>query len=379
MEVIDKMKQLTKKFHIWLVLIMLFTLLIVQAPITYSAETNDPGEVLTFLRDVVMLDMAKYNVTLAGTTDIPAYLGGPPVGITGKYILESAESKIDVLFRIRDNTIVSVSLNPLEGSPLFVQPATDALEAAKSFMDSYRAFSQKAYLQPLQDMLNAVTEMEFVTVTSGNTTFTIEQSSVVEDYVLVDWMNGVNGIYNGYNGVTIFFRRDGTFVQFSDTWTRYPVGSADAMSEEEAYNIAKAAVEAYSYTVAGQPISGLVVSDKYAPPVAKLTMEPRGGALYPSWEFLVPLNQSYPPRVWSIQVILWADTGEVSFITPSGYMGGPDPSPGSSPGTSTPAPSESPPPGSSDTLPTEVILFASPFVATIVVAVAALALKKRRM
>ena len=350
-----------------MLVLALLLVTVTQMPMTHSAELPETEMVKTFLKDVALLDVEKYEIELVNV------LGG-----SWLYRLSASGSTIDLPCRFENHVLLSLTLTPIEGSPLFVQPATDALDAAKSFMDSYRAFSQKTYLKPLQDMLNQITEMQYVTVTSGNTTFNIKQSAVVENHILFEWRNDINGIYNGYNQVSVFFRRDGTFVQFSDTWNRYPVGSADAMSEEEAYSIARAAVEAYSYTVAGQTISGLVVSEIYAPPVAELTIQLRKGVLYPRWEFLVPLNQSYPPRVWSIQVILWEDTGEISFITPSGHMGGPDPSPESSPGTSTPAPSESPPPDSSATLPTGVILYASAAVATIVISVVALALKKRK-
>ena len=214
-----------------------------------------------------------------------------------------------------------------------------------------------------EDTLNQVTEMESLTVTSGNTTFTIEPSPVREDFVFFEWRNDVNGIYNGFNGVN-FYLRDGNFKEFVDTWNRYPIGSADAMSQEEAYSIAKAAVEAYSYKLSDDvTVSGLVVSDKYGPVVADLSMLTRGEALYPSWEFLVPLNQTYPYRVSSVYVRLWADTGEIGFITTGGTMDGPDPSPGSSPGPSpSPSPSLSPSPfpsSTSESFPTSFVIAAS--------------------
>jgi hypothetical protein len=366
------MKQVFKKFHATLILVVFLVAALAQFPIVRSADLPEMEMVKTFLKDVALLDVEKYEIELVNVFD-ENWLGA-----SWLYRLTSAESTIEMSCNIRNNTLVTLWLNPIGGSLVFVQPATDALDAAKSFMDSYRAFSQKAHLQPLQDMLDQVTEIETVTHTLDNITFTVEPSPVAEEYVSFNWMNGVNGIYNGYNGFSVYFR-DGNFKRFSDTWNRYPIGSADAMSQEEAYSIAKAAVEAFSYGFAGQTISGLVVSDKYASPVAELTMQPRGEALYPSWYFLVPLNQSYPPGIASIQVLLWADTGEISAIALAGGMGGPSPLPGSSPGTSTPAPSESPPPDSSATLPTGVILYASAFAAAIgTVAVTTLLIKRRK-
>jgi len=334
---------------------------------THSAEPPETEMVKTFLKDVALLDVEKYKIELVNV-----------LGDSWLYRLTSAESRIEMSCDIRNNTLVSLWLNPISGSLDFVQSATDTLTESKSLLERYQTFSQATYLQPLRDMLNAVTELESMTTTSGNISLAILRLlEEEEDYVRLRWMNTVNGIWNRYSRISFTFRH-GNFLRFSDSWTRYPIGSADAMSEEEAYSVAKAAVEAYSYTIGGQTISGLVVSEKYAPPVAELQMGVKGDALYPYWEFLVPLNQSYPPGIASIQVLLWADTGEIINIALAGGMGGPSPSPGSSPGTSTPAPSESPPPGSSATLPTGIILYASAAAATTVIAVAALALKKRR-
>jgi hypothetical protein len=361
-----------------MLVLALLLVTVTQMPMTHSAELTETEMVKTFLKDVALLDVEKYEIELVNVFD-ENWLGA-----SWLYKLTSSESTIEMSCNIRNNTLVSLWLNPIGGELLFIQPATDALDAAKSFMDSFQAFSQKTYLQPLQDMLNQVTEIEPMTLAEGNTTFIVEPSPVGEDYVRFNWMNWVNGIYNGYNGFSVYFR-DGNFKRFSDTWNRYPVGSADAMSEEEAYSIARAAVEAYSYVDYGQTVSNLVISDEYGTIESELTMQLRGGVLYPSWYFWLPLDQMYPARVTSVKVKVWADTGEVWYIYQDsvGYVPyDPDSSsPSLSPAPSilpSPSPSPSLSPESSITSPAGVILYASAAVATIVISVVALALKKRK-
>jgi len=67
----------------------------VQLPRAYSVELTTQENVLTFLRDVVMLDMTKYDAKLEGVTGLP-----PRENLemdSMKYTLTSDGSEIDAM------------------------------------------------------------------------------------------------------------------------------------------------------------------------------------------------------------------------------------------------------------------------------------------
>ena len=119
-----------RKGAILLLVLSLLLVTVTQMPLTYSAELPETEMVKTFLKDVALLDIEKYEIELIKVH------GETWLGYRWLYRLTSAESTIDVSCSIRNNTLVSLRLYPIGVSPFFVQPATSTLDAAKSFMDA---------------------------------------------------------------------------------------------------------------------------------------------------------------------------------------------------------------------------------------------------
>ncbi|MEM2912348.1 MAG: hypothetical protein QW146_07580 [Candidatus Bathyarchaeia archaeon] len=94
-----------KRLHVAFVLAVVLALLLVQVPKAYSAELAAPEKALTFLKDVVKLDMTKYTATLGSYRDYPPDSGGISV-VYLKYTLTSAGSKLDVICRFINNSLV---------------------------------------------------------------------------------------------------------------------------------------------------------------------------------------------------------------------------------------------------------------------------------
>ena len=149
-----------KRLHAVLVLAAVLALPLLQVSTAYPAELTASEKALTFLKDVVGFDMTKYNATLTHNhvEYNPDYYGGLAQERVD-YILESDESTIDVGCLFINKTLVFCNLDVLKGSPLYTQPPTNVLDAAKSILDRYQNYVGDAYLQVMRNMLDTVTEI----------------------------------------------------------------------------------------------------------------------------------------------------------------------------------------------------------------------------
>lgn len=353
-----------KKLNVAFVSAIVLLFLIVYVPNAYSVESTTENKVLTFLRDVVGLDMAKYDAKLVAVP-ITSDLDGSSEMEWIKYTLESAGSKIDVLCNFRNNVLVWCKLSVIAGSPLYIQSQhANVIEAANSLLKRYQIYSSAPYLQTMQNMLDQVNESKPVTIKSGNVKLEI---SIEENYTYIKWMYTVNNIDASSKAVSFIFK-NGALYLFRDTWDLYKIGTTDVIvSKEEAVSIAREHLQKYSYMVDGVSISNFTILDE--PVIATLSMQDRGNCtLYPHWEIRLALDKVYPGGVTGFQVMLWADTGEVSHITPIGRLEGPPPEDYTDPQASSTEPSPTPQPGFLGTsLPME---YGYATVALIVVAIA---------
>ena len=286
----------------------------------YSAELSAPEKALTFLNDVVRLDMTKYNARLVTVSDFPSDLDGLAEERV-KYTLESAGSKLDVTCRFRNNALVYCKLYPIEGSPLFAQPSTNILDAARSLLDRYQTYSGASYLQEMRDMLDTVTELKPMTTTSGNVKLKIS----IGDWTYIDWIYTVNGIDFDRNRIHFSFL-NGAFNSFRDDWDLYKIGSTDGnVSEEEAIRIARENAKNFTLKIWQNEWIEVEFDIVDEPVEAEFSTQPREpDTLYPLWDIQLYFDKSY--YGWNgIKVRMWADTGEVISVTATGGGGGPPP------------------------------------------------------
>ena len=330
-----------ERFGAVLVLALFLGLLVAPMPRTYSVEMSVDEKVLAFLRDVVRLDVAKYKIKLL-RAGVPIPPDPNPEMYSWDYTLTSDESVLEVVCEFKDGALVWCKLYPLKGSPIFTQPFTNALDEAKGFLERYQAYSGVSHIQQLRSMLDTISELTPMTKALGDVRLEIR---IDKDWILIQWMNAVNGITNTYNIVGLTFR-NGAFELFCDLWNRYTIGSAEVkVGMEEAIRIAKEkALNCIKEAVGEEAASSFTFISEYA----FLTMQQRDNALYPNWEVLLELNKMVLSQGKAFRVLLWADTGEVAYIVYSGSYGAPPSSenPPETPPTETPP---TPPPQDSST------------------------------
>ena len=204
------MNLLTKKLCLPLILVVVLAVLFAYLPTVYVAENSDADEVLVFLEEVVSLDVTKYDVTLLGTSvTYPDWLDGL-AQLTGKYALESKTSKIDVLFKFRNNTLSWCLVRVLEGSPHYTASTSGNIrDVVNGFLQKYQAYSGGSDLEAMINMVDMVDVTENTTTTADNLKLAVSVNSFSSSF---DWRYIFNGA--DYSGLCVSFR-DGHFYSFS--------------------------------------------------------------------------------------------------------------------------------------------------------------------
>lgn len=205
------MNLLTKKLCLPLILVVVLAVLFAYLPTVYLAESSGADEVLVFLEEVVSLDVTKYDVTLLGASvTYPDWLDGL-AQLTGKYTLESETSKIDVLFKFRNNTLSWCLVRVLEGSPHYTASTSGNIcDVVNGFLQKYQAYSGTSDLEKMRNMVYMVDVTENTTKTADNLKLTVSVNSFSSSF---DWRYTLDE--TDYSGVNASFR-NGHFYAFSD-------------------------------------------------------------------------------------------------------------------------------------------------------------------
>jgi hypothetical protein len=201
------------KWSTKLVLILLIVVALVASVavyVIYFSEAPAEAEVLTFLEDVIGIDVSKYSVTAFNSSvTYPDSLGGLEQ-LTGKYALESETSKIDVPFKLRNGALSWCVVRNLEGQPQYIESQTDDIKDEVSlFLQKYQQYSGDSDLETLKNMLDDVNVAKNSTTTTGNMKLILTVTSLSASF---DWRYTSNG--TEYSKLSVSFR-DGHFYSFS--------------------------------------------------------------------------------------------------------------------------------------------------------------------
>jgi hypothetical protein len=162
----------------------------------------------------------------------------------------------------------------------------------------------------MQDSLNTLTELTSITTENANMKLEVHDEA---NYSQFSWTATVNGIEMPSKQVSLVFY-NGTFETFGDYWNCFTVGNTDIKFDiDDAIQIAKEHVQNHSYNIGDIVVNNFTILDDFI--VAELTMQDRGDyVLYPWWEIRLPLDKAYLGSVTEIRVLMWADTGEVTYV-----------------------------------------------------------------
>lgn len=278
--------------------------------LSWSAGTD---KAIIFLQDVIQMGITEYEATLlSNTVEHRSDLGGVIEQIL-RYSLINSESQIDVVFRFRNNKLSRYQLSLFEGSPIYAraQPYS-ILDAAKNLLGRFNSFERASYLEEMSSMLASVEKIENLEMVEGNMKLKV---SVSGDRTELLWLYTENGVDFSPKSLSLVFENH-VLKELTDGWFLFTIGTTEVKiaTEEEAIEIARNAVEDFTWTADGVVVSDFNVLEEPVLAVFHPTLREAGLALIPYWEVTLYLDKVYPGGVNRIAVGVWADTGEVRRI-----------------------------------------------------------------
>ena len=276
--------------------------------LSFSASTD---KAISFLRDVIQLDLAKYEATLlSNTVDHPSDLDGVTEQIL-RYSLTSSDSKLDVVLRFRNNMLSKYEVFLLGGSPIYAGPQPyGVLDSATYLLRKLKSYEDAPYLTEMSSIIAPFTQANSIEMTQGNLKFNVSISGINTE---IEWLYTENGVDFPQKGLKFSFENQ-ILKELNDGYFLFKIGSTKVTVDREgAIQIARNAAKDLTWTANGEVSHYNVLQD---PVSAVFQPIPREDplALIPCWDVTLYLDNIYPGNVNRIVVIIWADTGKIEKI-----------------------------------------------------------------
>ncbi len=281
--------------------------------LSFSASTD---KAITFLRDVVQLDLGKYDVSvLSNTLDNPSELGGGVVEQVLRYSLVGNESKLEVVFRYRNNMLSNYQMIPLDGAPIYsgAQPYY-TVDSARYLLTKLASYENAPYLEDMKNMLIQVGYANSVEITQDTMKFIL---SISDSNAEIEWFYTQNGVDFVDKGLKLSFENQ-ALTELDDGYFLFSIGSTQVnVDSGEAIQTARSVVQDFKWIANnGEVVSGYTVLQDPVSAVFQPIPRENPLALVPCWQVTLYLDNIYPDNVTRLVVRLWADTGIVNQIKP---------------------------------------------------------------
>jgi hypothetical protein len=228
-----------------------------------------------------------------------------------RYSLTSSDSKMDVVFRFRNNRLSKYQIIMLEGTPIYSNAQRySVLDTAKTLLERFRVFDDSYYLENMSSILALVNRMENIEIKEANIKLIATFNGDNARILMIHTDNEVDFSPKSLN---LIFENQ-VLKELTDGYFLFTTGSTSVnISNERAVQIAKNALNGFSWSANGQTVSNFnVLSEPVSVifhPNTKETL-----ALYPQWTVTFYLDKVYPGEVNKITITLWADNGEIAQI-----------------------------------------------------------------
>jgi parallel beta-helix repeat protein len=282
------------------------------APHSNSTD-NDQAIALSFLKNVIQLDLNKYTIDLGYGTLRTSNPGLPTDYLGyGLWHWDIGLTTANASFTISNNTVTAFSLQPT-GGPLFSKfKISNSFDTAQKIMQNYQNWTNDPEVTKMISLLNLAGSEKNITTQSGNIDLKIVVAPLSTTF---SW----SYIYNGveYSSVNLTMSNFGfSAVTFMDNLGLYNIGNTDIdISQQQATTTAENFAQNYGYAVNFGNGTIITIKDLNINQTniqANLSTTTRDSdTLYPYWKVQVPLDHTYPGETYAVTVDVWADTGVV--------------------------------------------------------------------
>lgn len=309
-----------------LTLLLIFSTYASNVPMARAAEPSAQDKTMSILSNVLGINTQSYT-TILNSQSNNQYMGQPQN--KADFNLVSNQGSVRVSSSFVNNTLQVLFLSNYTGTLAAKQPATNTVNMAKNFLARYQSYAGDSFYGTLASTLDNVSGDTNATNSAGNITLkVVNYAQTIVDYI---WTyTDANGISAHSKNIELSYDQ-GQLEVFLNNWPLYKVVGTPKISRDQAISIALEASKNFTYPIsAGNNTSTVSVSGfNVVPKSLSRTMLSyvncpnqslaRGGdpfTLYPSWYVPLGFDKFYPGDVTGITVSVWADTGEVSSMSP---------------------------------------------------------------
>jgi hypothetical protein len=263
-----------------------------------SVSTN-AEKAITFLDQVAQIDTSHYQSSLLSrTVENRQNLGGTLEEIL-TYSLTSSDSKMQVVFRFRANQLSKYQLVLIEGNPIYsVAQPSSPLDEAKGVLARLSVYENEPYIENMTGMLNMmVGSAANLELTRGN--LKLNTTSVGEATQFV-WIYTEDGVDYSPKTFDLVFSNQ-ALTDLIDDMFLFTIGSTTMnISADKAVSIARDQLGSYKVL---------------EPPTVLFHPNTKNSlVLYPYWSVTFKLDGVYENNVNTINIGVWADTGQVARV-----------------------------------------------------------------
>jgi Helix-turn-helix domain len=277
--------------------------------LSFTASTD---KAISFLRDVIELDLTKYDAELLSNTVSSSTILKGVVEQNLVYSLTSSDTRMTVNFRFRNNMLSSYSVSLLDGAPIYAgaQPFV-VLDSAKWLVQKMISYEDAPYLGEMNNTLYQINNAESgsIQLKDGNLKFNMSISGANAE---MEWYYTQDGVDFASKSLELTFT-DLTLKELDDSYFLYKIGSTQVnIDQAGAIQTAKDAIKNFPWS-GGQQISGYTIDDATAVFDPAPREEPL--TLIPRWYVTLYLgNLPTSTIINRIAVVVWADTGKADQI-----------------------------------------------------------------
>jgi hypothetical protein len=296
-----------------LMLVVLISLLSIAQTPRAQAATATPSlgdKALSFLTDVIQLDLSKYKVTLYENTSNGEHLFYRLYPNDASPLF-SASSDTLAIFNFHNGTLGSCDLSPGLRGLIYVHPFSDRFNATLGIVQRFETWANDSWATGMENLMAKVGSEKNVLEVSGNESLRITlYSSGFGIYQFSNYFEGVE-----YTGVTIAMGNSTGDLFFTDSRAFHKIGNTTInVSREQAINIAEDYVKNYSYKHTFGNGTSITVSNLNVTGISSAGLKSDIGEnsmLFPYWDVRVNVSNMPARGLQGVGVVISANDGTV--------------------------------------------------------------------
>jgi hypothetical protein len=309
------------KIWVLMFVVLVSVSLIAQTP-KVQASTDAPNlgdKALSFLSDVIQLDIAKYKVTLYENESNGNHLFYKLYPSDASALFFSSSETL-VIFNFYNGTLGSCDLSPgIEGLK-FKQAFIDRFNVTLGIVQRFETWANDSWVKGMEDLMEKVGSEKNVLEVFGNESLRITVlSDGFGEYKFSNYLNGVE-----YTGVSVSMGNSSSRdVFFTDSRAFKKIGNTTVtVSRQQAINIAEEYVKNYSFQHTFGNGTSITISNLNVTSISSAELKTNPGyanmesiqnsTLFPYWDVRVNVSNMPAKGLQGVGVVISANDGTVT-------------------------------------------------------------------